>query len=80
MHKVSNLSVFHTQLQNCIVQYLEKDISLSKKIVAYLLKVWPITNAGKEVLFLTELEEIFELCQGKNLGEIHEDIFKRFST
>ena len=80
LHKVSNLSVFHTQLQNCIVQYLEKDISLSKKIVAYLLKVWPITNAGKEVLFLTELEEIFELCQGKNLGEIHEDIFKRFST
>lgn len=79
LHKVANLSAFHTQLQNWIVQYLEKDIGLAAKIIAYLLKIWPITNAAKEVLFLTELEEIFELTQGQNLGEIHEDLFKRFS-
>ena len=79
LHKVSNLSVFHTQLQNWIVQYLEKDITLASKIIAYLLKIWPITNAAKEVLFLTELEEIFELAQGQNLSSIHEELFKRFS-
>jgi serine/threonine-protein phosphatase 2A regulatory subunit B' len=80
LHKVSNLSVFHTQLQNWIVQYLEKDISLSNKIISYLLKIWPITNAAKEVLFLTELEEIFEMAQGQNLSNIHEELFKRFSN
>ena len=80
LHKVSNLSVFHTQLQNWIVQYLEKDISLSSRVIGYLLKVWPITNAAKEVLFLTELEEIFEMSQGQNLSSIHQDLFKRFSS
>jgi len=80
LHKVSNLSVFHTQLQNCIVQYLEKDITLASRVCAYLLKVWPITNAAKEVLFLTELEEIFELAQGQKLSGIHVDLFKRFSN
>lgn len=80
LHKVSNLAVFHTQLQNCIVQYLEKDITLVNKICSYLLKIWPITNASKEVLFLTELEEIFELASGQDLSDIHEPLFKRFSN
>lgn len=62
------------------MQYLEKDISLSNKIISYLLKIWPITNAAKEVLFLTELEEIFEMAQGQNLSNIHEELFKRFSN
>mmetsp|Transcript_23667 Transcript_23667/g.27203 ORF Transcript_23667/g.27203 Transcript_23667/m.27203 type:complete len:93 (-) Transcript_23667:346-624(-) len=79
LHKVSNLSTFHTQLQNCIVQYLEKDVTLVTTICDYLLKIWPITNASKEVLFLTELEEIFELAQGQKLTSIHEKLFKRFA-
>lgn len=53
---------------------------MASKIIAYLLKIWPITNAAKEVLFLTELEEIFELTQGQNLSSIHEDLFKRFAN
>jgi serine/threonine-protein phosphatase 2A regulatory subunit B' len=32
------------------------------------------------VLFLTELEEIFEMAQGQNLSNIHEELFKRFSN
>lgn len=79
LHKVSNLSVFHSQLQNWIVQYLEKDIKLANRIIAYLLKIWPITNAAKEVLFLTELEEIFEMASAHDLSDIYEDLFKRFS-
>jgi len=74
LHKVANLSTFHAQLQNCIIQYLEKDPNLGEKIIAYLLKVWPITNAGKEVLFLQELEEIFELSSS-NLKQISKALF-----
>lgn len=62
------------------MQYLEKDITLAAKVVGYLLKVWPITNAAKEVLFLTELEEIFELAQGTKMTDIQVDLFKRFSN
>lgn len=32
------------------------------------------------MLFLTELEEIFEMAQGQNLSNIHEELFKRFSN
>jgi len=53
---------------------LEKDGALAEKIVSYLLKVWPITNAGKEVLFLTELEEIFEVSN-QGLKSIQKALF-----
>lgn len=55
---------------------MEKDVNLAEKIVAYLLKVWPITNAGKEVLFLTELEEIFEVSS-QGLKSIQKALFTR---
>jgi serine/threonine-protein phosphatase 2A regulatory subunit B' len=61
------------------VQYLEKDIKLANRIIAYLLKIWPITNAAKEVLFLTEMEEIFEMASGHDLSDVYEELFKRFS-
>ena len=32
------------------------------------------------MLFLTEMEEIFEMAQGQNLSNIHEELFKRFSN
>jgi len=59
---------------------LEKDIKLSNRIIAYLLKIWPITNAAKEVLFLQELEEIFEMASTHSLTDVHESLFKRFSN
>jgi len=74
-----NLEFFNLMLQNIKQINNEKDITLASKVCAYLLKVWPITNAAKEVLFLTELEEIFELAQGQKLNSIHIDLFKRFS-
>ena len=63
-----------------MVQYLEKDPNLGEKIIMYLLKVWPITNAAKEVLFLQELEEIFELANPSNLKAIHKPLFTRICS
>ncbi len=45
-----------------------------------MLKIWPITNAAKEVLFLQELEEIFEMASTHDLSNIHVELFKRFSN
>jgi serine/threonine-protein phosphatase 2A regulatory subunit B' len=60
LHRVKTLSTFNTQLQACIKHFLEKDNSLSVPLVKQLLKVWPITNPAKEVVFLNEIEEILE--------------------
>jgi len=52
---------------------------LTAPIISYLLKVWPITNAAKEVLYLTEIEEFFDLAAKADLSSIYEAFFKRLS-
>ena len=44
----------------CIKNFLEKDNQLSVHLIKSLLKVWPITNPAKEVVFLNEIEELLE--------------------
>jgi len=61
LHKVKGLSGFHTALMTCIKNFLEKDPSLGTTLICGLLKLWPITNPAKEILFYNEIEEIFEL-------------------
>jgi serine/threonine-protein phosphatase 2A regulatory subunit B' len=39
---------------------LEKDNSLSVPLIKGLIKIWPITNPAKEVIFLNEIEEIMD--------------------
>jgi serine/threonine-protein phosphatase 2A regulatory subunit B' len=39
---------------------LEKDSSLSVPLIKGLLKIWPITNPAKEVIFLNEIEEVMD--------------------
>jgi serine/threonine-protein phosphatase 2A regulatory subunit B' len=41
--------------------FLEKDNTLSLSLIKGLLKVWPITNPAKEVVFLNEIEEMLDL-------------------
>lgn len=49
LHKVKSLSVYHPQLAYCIVQFLEKDPSLTEPVIRSLLKYWPKTHSPKEV-------------------------------
>lgn len=60
LHKVKTLNNYNTQLQQCIKNFLEKDNSLVIPLIKNLLKVWPITNPAKEVIFLNEIEEIMD--------------------
>ena len=61
LHKVKNLSTFNTQLQNCVKIYIEKQTGLGIPLIFGLLKYWPITCPGKEVIYINEIEEILEL-------------------
>lgn len=63
LHKVKSLSLYHPQLAYCIVQFLEKDPSLTEEVVMGLLRYWPKINSPKEVMFLNEIEDIFEVME-----------------
>lgn len=63
LHKPKCLPMYHQQLSYCVIQFVEKDCKLADTVVRGLLKYWPITNSSKEVMFLSELEEVLEMTQ-----------------
>lgn len=73
LHKVKNLSTFNTQLQNCIKIYVEKQTILGISLTLGLIKYWPITSPGKEVIYINEIEEVLEL-----LGSGAEQNFSKY--
>jgi Protein phosphatase 2A regulatory B subunit (B56 family). len=52
LHKVKCLSLYHAQLAYCVVQFLEKDSTLTEPVVKGLLKFWPKTCSQKEVIII----------------------------
>lgn len=60
LHKPKCVASYHQQLSSCIIQFVEKDYKLADTVIMGLLKYWPVTNCGKEVLFLGELKEVLE--------------------
>jgi len=61
LHKVKSLSVYHPQLAYCVVQFLEKDPSLTEPVIRCLLKFWPKTHSPKEV-------RMHKMCCYSNVG------------
>ena len=47
--QVRCLSLYHAQLAYCVVQFLEKDATLTEQVIKGLLKFWPKTCSQKEV-------------------------------
>ena len=45
LHKVRSLSVYHPQLAYCVVQFLEKDPSLTEPVIMSLLRSLSITTS-----------------------------------
>ncbi|KAI5812061.1 phosphatase 2A regulatory B subunit-domain-containing protein [Pyronema omphalodes] len=75
LHKVKSLSMYHPQLAYCIVQFLEKDAALTEEVVLGLLRYWPKTNSTKEVMFLNEVEDIFEVMDPAEFAKVQEPLF-----
>lgn len=63
LHEPRCLAMYYQQLSYCISQFVEKDCKLSDGVIRGLLKYWPVTNSSKEVMFLSELEEVLEATQ-----------------
>ncbi|XP_076268283.1 serine/threonine-protein phosphatase 2A 56 kDa regulatory subunit gamma isoform-like isoform X4 [Rhynchophorus ferrugineus] len=79
LHKVKSLSVYHPQLAYCVVQFLEKDPSLTQPVIRSLLKYWPKTHSPKEVMFLNELEEILDVIEPAEFQKIMVPLFRQLA-
>ncbi|CAF1034527.1 unnamed protein product, partial [Adineta ricciae] len=79
LHKAKTLSVYHPQLAYCIVQFLEKDPSLTQPVIMGLLKYWPKTHSPKEVMFLNELEEILDVIEPAEFQKVMIPLFKQLA-
>uniref|UniRef100_A0A674MYZ5 Serine/threonine protein phosphatase 2A regulatory subunit n=1 Tax=Takifugu rubripes TaxID=31033 RepID=A0A674MYZ5_TAKRU len=79
LHTAKSLSLFHAQLAYCVVQFLEKDPTLTEPVIRGLLKFWPKTCSQKEVMFLGEIEEILDVIEPSQFKKIQEPLFKQIS-
>lgn len=77
LHKARTLSAYHAQLAYCIVQFIEKDSSLTGPVVKSLLRYWPKVHSTKEVMFLNEVEEILDIIEPSEFQKIIEPLFRQ---
>ncbi len=80
LHKVTGIANFHPQLSYCVTQFLEKDANLAPKIISSIIALWPQISSKKELMFLSELEEILDRVQPRNLGDAQTILFSRLAA
>lgn len=71
LHKLHHLAVFHPQLSYAIMQFLEHDPTLANCILTAILKYWPRQNSKKEVLLLTEIDDILQRLPAVEPRPVH---------
>ncbi|GMR56480.1 hypothetical protein PMAYCL1PPCAC_26675 [Pristionchus mayeri] len=79
LHKPRCLSMYHAQLAYCVVQFIEKDSTLTPQVFDALLKFWPRTCSSKEVMFLGEVEEILDIIEPDQFKKIIDPLFRQLS-
>ncbi|PWA49924.1 Armadillo-type fold [Artemisia annua] len=77
LHKPRYLSMYQQQLVYCVSQFVEKDCKLADTVIRGLLKYWPVTNSSKEVMYLSELEEILEVTKAAEFEKCMVPLFRQ---
>ncbi|WOK99152.1 serine/threonine protein phosphatase [Canna indica] len=77
LHKPKSLGVYLQQLTYCVIQFVEKEPKLASSVINGLLRFWPVTNSQKEVMFLSELEEVLEATNAVELQKCLIPLFRR---
>ncbi|KAK7832906.1 serine/threonine protein phosphatase 2A 57 kDa regulatory subunit B' kappa isoform [Quercus suber] len=77
LHKPKSVGIYHQQLTYCVVQFIDKDPKLAGTVIKGLLKYWPITNSQKELMFISELEEVLEMTSMVEFQKIMVPLFRR---
>ncbi|XP_058760799.1 serine/threonine protein phosphatase 2A 57 kDa regulatory subunit B' kappa isoform-like [Vicia villosa] len=79
LHKPKSIGIYHQQLTYCIVQFIDKDQRLVSSVIKGLLKYWPVTNSQKELMFMSELEEVLEMTSMDEFKKIMVPLFRRLA-
>ncbi|CAD5193472.1 unnamed protein product [Musa acuminata subsp. malaccensis] len=79
LHKPKTLGVYLQQLTYCVTQFIEKEPKLASSVIKGLLRYWPVTSSQKEVMFLSELEEVMEATNMVELQKCMIPLFRRIS-
>ncbi|KAJ6847002.1 serine/threonine protein phosphatase 2A 57 kDa regulatory subunit B' iota isoform [Iris pallida] len=77
LHKPKSVGFYLQQLTYCVTQFVEKEPKLASTVIMGLLKYWPITNSQKEVMFLSELEEVLEATNVVEFQKCMVPLFRR---
>uniref|UniRef100_A0A914HT07 Serine/threonine protein phosphatase 2A regulatory subunit n=1 Tax=Globodera rostochiensis TaxID=31243 RepID=A0A914HT07_GLORO len=77
LHKSPALPLFFSKLAYCVMLYVEKDAALAKPVVKSLLRNWPLSCGVREVLFITEVEEILSRIGAEELRTVMAPLFHR---
>eukprot|EP01113_Clastostelium_recurvatum_P017450 TRINITY_DN2047_c0_g1_i1.p1 TRINITY_DN2047_c0_g1~~TRINITY_DN2047_c0_g1_i1.p1 ORF type:complete len:580 (-),score=101.43 TRINITY_DN2047_c0_g1_i1:87-1826(-) len=79
LHKPKSLTLFQSQLTYCITQFVDKEPSLALTTIKSLVRMWPVGNSPKQVLFLNELEEIINVMDEIAFRECCVPLFKHIT-
>ncbi|CAO3700535.1 unnamed protein product [Rhizopus stolonifer] len=79
LHKPPSLPSYSPQLTYCVVQFIEKDPDLVADVVHGLMRQWPKVNSTKEVIFLTEIEEILDVIETADFESFMVPLFQKLA-
>ncbi|KAK1417291.1 hypothetical protein QVD17_26417 [Tagetes erecta] len=80
LHKPKSIGSYHHQLTYCVAQFIEKDPKLASVVINGLLKFWPVTSSQKQLMFLSELEELLEVIRTDEFEKIMVPLFRRIRS
>jgi serine/threonine-protein phosphatase 2A regulatory subunit B' len=49
------------------------------QVIRTLLRCWPVVNSSKEVLFISEIEELLSVCEPEQFPEVAVPLFQRIA-
>lgn len=79
LHKAQTLKAYHAQLAYCVIQFVEKDMSLAEPVINRLLRYWPKVHSNKEIIFLSEIEEILDIIESNEFQKIMVSLFRQIA-
>ncbi|GAB5583515.1 serine/threonine-protein phosphatase 2A 56 kDa regulatory subunit epsilon isoform isoform X1 [Prionailurus iriomotensis] len=94
MHTAKGLALFHAQLAYCVVQFLEKDTTLTEPNKNVTMKIEHLRKTkgdqrtaeilaknmqSERMMFLGEIEEILDVIEPTQFKKIEEPLFKQIS-
>jgi len=79
LHKPKSYSIYCSHLGYCMSQFIEKDPSLAEVVFKSILRMWPLGNSQKEVLFLSEIEDLLSSVNESSFYKIRLPLFRQIS-